>query len=183
LAKGEVMGESEADRNRLAEVFRQYNDTLVNYLAFRVKSRQEAAEIAQETYVRMLAMNDLGRITDLQSYLFRVANNLAVDRLRREQVQRRTIEQGKTAVAGFLFSASHGSSPEGERSAEDVLRLLRAAIDELPAKCRAAFILYKLHCQSYPEIARRLEVTESMVRKYVLRGLRHCQERLANDHG
>ena len=85
------MGESEADRNRLAEVFRQYNDTLVNYLAFRVKSRQEAAEIAQETYVRMLAMSDLGRITDLQSYLFRVANNIAVDRLRREQVQRRTI--------------------------------------------------------------------------------------------
>src|SRR5262245_22449395 len=177
------MGESEAGRNRLAEVFSQYNDTLVNYLAFRVKSRQEAAEIAQDTYVRMLAMSDLGRITDLQSYLFRVANNIAVDRLRREQVRLRTIEQGKATVASGLVSASNGSSPEAERSAEDVLRLLRAAIDELPAKCRAAFILYRLHCQSYPEIARRLQVTESMVRKYVLRGLRHCQARLENDHG
>jgi RNA polymerase sigma-70 factor (ECF subfamily) len=177
------MGESEGSRDRLAEVFRQYNDTLVNYLAFRVKSRQEAAEIAQETYVRMLAMSDIGRITDLKSYLFRVANNIAVDRLRREQVQRRTIEQGKTAVAAFVVSAANGSSPEAERSAEDVLRLLRAAIDELPARCRAAFILYKLYCQSYPEIARTLAVTESMVRKYVLRGLRHCQERLEHKHG
>jgi RNA polymerase sigma-70 factor (ECF subfamily) len=128
-------------------------------------------------------MSNLSRITDLPSYLFRVANNIAVDRLRREQVRLRTIEQGKAAVAGSLVSASNGSSPEAERSAEDALRLLRAAIDELPAKCRASFILYRLHCQSYPEIARRLAVTESMVRKYVLRGLRHCQERLENDHG
>jgi RNA polymerase sigma-70 factor (ECF subfamily) len=175
------MGESDPGRDRLAEAFRQYNETLVNYLAFRVKSRQEAAEIAQETYVRVLALSDIGRVTDLRSYLFRVANNIAVDRLRREQLRRRTVEQGRSAVAGSLVPASHDGSPEAERSAEDVLQVLRAAIDELPAKCRAAFILYKLHCQGYPEIALRLAVTESMVRKYVLRGLRHCQERLEHD--
>jgi RNA polymerase sigma-70 factor (ECF subfamily) len=170
--------ESEEFGARLAELFRAYNDTLVSYLTLRVQSRAEAAEVAQEAYLRLLKCADAGKIIDLKSFLFRTANNIAIDRLRRQQTKLRVLEQVRAAGAGDDGMEASTPGPETEAVAWQTLELLRAAIEELPPKCRAAFILYKLQGQSYREIAARMNLTESMVRKYVLRGLQYCHRRI-----
>lgn len=159
---------------RLAELFRTYNGTLVGYLAVRLKSQAEAAEVAQEAYLRLLGMSDTGKIIDLRSFLFRTAHNLAIDRIRREQLQRRAQEEAGVALLADPAQAEAAPGPERETSARQVIDLLRAAIEELPPKCRLAFILYKLQGQSYGEIAERMQLTESMVRARA----QHCRRRL-----
>jgi RNA polymerase sigma-70 factor (ECF subfamily) len=163
---------------RLAELFRTYNGTLVGYLAVRLQSQAEAAEIAQEAYLRLLNLSDTGKIIDLKSFLFRTANNIAIDRIRRNHLQRRVLEQAGTAALADAATATSGPGPETHATARQTIELLRVAIEELPPKCRMAFILYKLQGHSYGEIAARMQLTESMVRKYVLRGLQYCRTRL-----
>jgi len=162
----------------LGELFCAYNDTLVTYLAVRLRSQVEAAEVSQEAYLRLLNMADSAKIVDLKSFLFRTANNIAIDRIRRQRTGLRALEQIGIATAGADAAEIGGPGPEREIDARQTIGLLRGAIEELPPKCRMAFILYKLQGHGYAEIAARMHLTESMVRKYVLRGLRYCRKRL-----
>ena len=63
-------------------------------------------------------------------------------------------------------------------SGQQQLDRLAKLIDELSPKCRDAFIAYKFYDMSYPEIAQRMDLTESMVRKYVLRAIAYCSSHL-----
>src|SRR5262249_51144603 len=70
-------------RARLIErLFREHNDSLLRYLAARLGSRQEAQEVAQEAYVRLLKLDTPGAVSYLRAFLFKTASNLVVDRLR-----------------------------------------------------------------------------------------------------
>ena len=133
-------------------------------------------EIAQEAYVRFLSMADPEKIIDVESYVFGIAKNIHIDRVRSSRTQAKAIERGGFGAAyGGATSEASCDGPEDELAAKDMVRLLKRAIEALPAKCRQAFVLYKFDLLGYPEIAERMELTESMVRKYVLRALRECQ--------
>jgi RNA polymerase sigma factor (sigma-70 family) len=67
----------------LSSLFREHNRTLVRFINARLRNEQEANEIAQEAYVKMLQLDRCpGTASFLRHYLFRVAENLAVDRIR-----------------------------------------------------------------------------------------------------
>src|SRR5690606_37648629 len=70
-------------------LFREHNRTLVLFLAARLKDEQAAREVAQEAYVKVLQLEQPGAVSFLRSYLFKVASNLAVDRLRQQRSRRR----------------------------------------------------------------------------------------------
>lgn len=67
----------------VARIFREHNRKLVGLLVTRLKNEQEAKEVAQEAYVKVLQLEPgRGAVSYLRSYLFKVAENLAIDRLR-----------------------------------------------------------------------------------------------------
>ncbi|MFQ5610154.1 MAG: RNA polymerase sigma factor, partial [Woeseiaceae bacterium] len=63
-------------------------------------------------------------------------------------------------------------------AARQQLSMLRKVVAELPPKCRKAFLLYKFNEQSYREIAEHMQLSESMIRKYVLRAIVYCRSRI-----
>ena len=65
----------------------------MRFLHARLRSRSAAVEVAQEAYVRLLSLDQLGAISYLRSLLFKTAANLAVDRLRRGAVHERATRQ------------------------------------------------------------------------------------------
>ncbi|TRZ55821.1 MAG: RNA polymerase sigma factor [Rhodocyclaceae bacterium] len=136
-------------------------------------------EIAQEAYLRFLSIPDFEKIADTESYLFSTAKNIHIDRVRNVRARANAIERGGFGVAyeGATTEVSCGG-PEDEAAAKDMVRILNRAIESLPPKCQMAFVLYKFDLLGYPEIAERMGLTESMVRKYVLRALRDCQQSL-----
>ena len=73
------------------------------------------------------------------------------------------------------------NSPERKNESQQLLDKMTASIKSLPLKCRQAFILYKFKGMAYADIANSLDVSESMVRKYVLRAVRHCFEEVKSD--
>ena len=157
-------------------LFEEHNRTLVNFLHARLHCEQEARDVAQEAYVRLLQLDNNGAIGFLRSYLFRIAENLAVDRLR----LRRSRE---TPQALALFeSLVDERAPDREAMAAQELGVIRDAVSKLPGKVRQAFVWHVFGGQSTADIAARLNMTDRMIRNYVAQGLAVCRARLDRAH-
>ncbi len=173
------MDGSQSDVERdVHRLFEEHNNLLVKYIQGYLGSRNEAEEVAQDAYVRILGLDQTGTISHLKAYLYRTARNIAIDHLR----QRRYKEQaGAEAECWEQGVADSSSGPEHVAIARQRLERLKAIVRELPPKCQAAFICYKFRGQSFSEIAESLSLTESMIRKYVKRALAYCQQRLESE--
>jgi RNA polymerase sigma factor (sigma-70 family) len=156
--------------NRIAV---RYYDSLVRFLKRRSSSSEDAADLAQDTFARLSAV-DIGQIRKPGSFLFTTALNLLRDRARSAEVRH----------AAFSMPADEAQlvcpAPHSERilDGEQRLRVLEEALQELSPKCRAVFVLFHFDELSQREIADRLRISVSMVEKYVRQAVVHCEDRL-----
>jgi RNA polymerase sigma-70 factor (ECF subfamily) len=158
----------------VAEFYRQQHQALIGFLQRKLGSLQEAHDVAQQTYERLLNKNLATEINNPRAFVFKVANNIAIDHLRQRKMR------GDDEVSDFSGDelTSETASPESLADYELTVAMLRLFISELPPKCRSAFLYYKFEERDYKEIAQILNITESMVRKYVIRAMGYCRERL-----
>lgn len=163
---------ADAEYYRLVrQLFREHNRALVNFLLTRVRSEQEALDVAQEAYVRLLQLHRRDTVSFLQGYLFRIAANLSIDRARRRSVA------DKAAVS--LFDDLEYIEPlDVQAITTQECDVVATALNELSARHRLAFVRHVVEGYSTPEVARELGVDERTVRKLVSRALLHCRERL-----
>jgi RNA polymerase sigma factor (sigma-70 family) len=173
---GERQPEPERAGARALEVerlFRDHNDALVRFLTLRLQSQQEAREVAQEAYVRLLQLENADVASFVRAYLFRIAGNLAIDRLRRRATELRCDEPE-------LFSNLFTKPPDPETLALEHERTeqIRGFLHELPDTVRDAFMLFRLEDMDQKSIARRLGITDRMVRHHITRALMYCRLRL-----
>lgn len=158
---------------RVADLFRRHNRDLVRFLRARLDDDSEAQEVAQESYVRLLQLQDTQAISFLRAYLFRIAANLATDRLR----TRRTAPQVDVSEE-TLESMSDQLEPERAALSREQLALFLNCLEELPPKCRQVFVMHRLHRLSSRQIAEKLDISTRMVRKHIARALIYCRFRL-----
>jgi len=157
----------------LAALFREHNRELVGFLCTRLRSEQDAREVAQEAYARLLQLDQPGAISLLRAYLFKIAGNLAIDRLR----HRSTCRNAEPKLALWDEHAEN-PTPEQLASRRQEAQLISSYLEELPERPRQAFLLYRVHDLSIDEVAARLGVTDRMVRHYIVKVMAHCRARL-----
>src|SRR4029077_21204262 len=124
-------GESRA--SVVERLFREHNEALIRFLRGRVGSQNEAREIAQEAYVRLLSLDQPGAVSYLRAFLFKTAANIAIDRRRRHQ------NFDKVAGRQLFTELTENRTPERQLSGEQALRHLGVLIEGMPPKCREAF--------------------------------------------
>lgn len=166
------------DEKRVAkvkELYQEHHKRLIHRVMAKGLQQREAEDVVQEAFVRLLGLEDDKINSYIQAYLYRIALNLAVDKLR---YNARSPLQEMPEQEQFCDDST---SPERKNESQQLLNKMVESIKSLPLKCRQAFILYKLKGMAYDEIATILQVSESMVRKYVLRAVRHCFEELKPD--
>lgn len=142
----------------------------------RIRSKADAADLAQGVYVRMLRVSDQDTIRNPVHYLYAVAHNLLKENavLDRRQVSGIDIDQ---APAHELletlpeFGAGLDASLRGAR--------LGVVLQQLRPKCRAAMELRFSRGLSFREIAMHLGVFPQMAKKYVAQALGRCRRRMA----
>ena len=179
MTRAEIEGPAAAQKtadssDRAADVsqlFREHNRALVLFLASRLKDVQAAREVAQEAYVRVLELENLGAVGFLRSYLFKVAGNLAIDRMRQQQSRARL--DRISDIDDFLDNLP----PERTVIAREELAFLGRVVGELPAKYQQAFRMHRLEDQPFEEIARQMGLKERMVRRYVTNALLYLRLR------
>jgi RNA polymerase sigma-70 factor (ECF subfamily) len=153
----------------ITALYQDYNETLVRYLTIRLRSRQDAVEVAQEAYIRLIRRENLKDIACFQSFLFRTATNISID------LQRQRARQAKNfASSKFLLGDIDEITPERTLNARQKISALKEVLEDLPPKCREAFMLYKFKNLGHMEIAEKMGLSVSSVRKYIARGLAFC---------
>jgi RNA polymerase sigma factor (sigma-70 family) len=163
----------------LEQIYREKRPTLTSFLKFRLGVQGEAEDIAQAAFMQLWSRRHSLTHDNLTSLLFVTARNLATDALRRRR--RAPFVSAGSSGEGAHFENVADDVPSAERAAiaRRDLSLIQELLQELPPKCREAFVSYRLHNQDYAEIARRMRITESMVRKYVRRATVHCVARFS----
>ncbi|MGC4097105.1 MAG: RNA polymerase sigma factor [Nitrospira sp.] len=157
----------------LLQAFEAYALDLRRFLTSRVHCEQAAADLVQETYMRVIGSATSEPIHNIRSFLFQIANNLAIDHLRS-----RTRFQQHYAGTPSEDLAGSTPLPDRELTAKQDLAILQKAISELPTKCRSAFLLHRLHHLSYSQIAQRLGVSQGTVEKHISHALAYCRLRV-----
>lgn len=165
---------SEPKDSFVRRLFVEHGGPLLHYLGRRTLSDDEAADIAQDAWLKMSRLEHPERLRNARAFLYQTASNLVIDRARHAAVERRFAEAQKAADP----AAARTPSPERTASADEDLDRVRTAIDELPVRCRQAFIMHRGRDMSYPEIANELHVSTSMVEKYIIQALKHLRRRL-----
>lgn len=152
---------------QIASLFHRYREELTRRLIGMVKSRETAADIVQDTYVRLLRLGDQHVVEQPRALLHKIATNLAIDHLRREKQTGQAFDGLDAAMA----VPCHAPSPERELLGKQRFRLFLHAIERLPSRSREAFLLCRVHGYSYQEIATRMNISESGVEKLLMRAL------------
>ncbi len=175
VGKIQPKDDKKGHHQEITTLYEEYNETLVRYLTIRLRNKHDAVEVAQEAYIRLIRKDNLDDIDCFQSFLFRTATNISID------VQRQRARQDRNfASSKFLFGHIDEITPERDLNAKQILAELAEALEELPPKCREAFRLYKFKNLSHGEIADKMGLSVSSIRKYITRGLAYCTQRIDN---
>lgn len=167
-----------ADRkpSLVGRLFAEHRGALQSFFLRRIRSKAEAADLAQEVYVRMLRIRDPAAIRDPVSYLYTIAFNLVKENavLDRRRASGIDIDEMSAQEQLGTLSAFADDVDAAQRAAR-----LRVVLQQLRPKCRAAVELRFMHDLTFREIAVHLGVSPQMAKKYVVQGLGHCRRRMA----
>ena len=164
----------------LAHFYRE----LLRFLQGTVRDRDTAADLAQESYARVLAVQQSGEaINEPRALLYRTARNLVIDQYRRSEVRGTyAAAEGDSSVdAVDLTAGPEALEPEVAAMSSQTVDALLTAIGELPLRCREAFILHKFDGLSQAEVARQMGISVTMVERHIKLGMqacRACQEQM-----
>ncbi|HZK77765.1 MAG TPA: sigma-70 family RNA polymerase sigma factor [Gemmatimonadaceae bacterium] len=160
-----------------------YRELLTRYerpvfsLVFRmVRDRETAEDLAQETFIKVL--NNLDRYSPefkFSSWLFKIANNLTIDHLRRRRLDTISIEGAPDAVtsesarATSISVVSGNESPLEELESRELGTAIERAIGKLRPEYRACIMLRHVEDKSYEEIAEIVKLPLGTVKTYIHR--------------
>lgn len=165
------------ERLSVEQAFRRYHGGLMNFLRRRLRSEEDAADVAQETYARLVHSyeDDLDPQT-ASTLIFRIAVNVANDLSRR----RKTRHAADHCSADLVPLVSEEPSQERHIHARQQLDLLYEAIESLPPRCRQVFLLNRVDRMSYAQIARHCGISTSMVEKHVTKALAALRDKVGD---
>jgi RNA polymerase sigma-70 factor (ECF subfamily) len=153
----------------LADISRSHHAALVRFLTLRTGSVEDAKEIVQEAYAKMLALDRPGTISFLAGYLWRIAVNLAIDRGRQRAQHERYMRAALPEIEAQDFSA------EMTVEARERLMIVEQALGNLPARCLEAFTLHVLQGLTFEEVGSEMRISARMAKKHVARALEYLQ--------
>ncbi|QEI06894.1 RNA polymerase sigma factor [Pigmentiphaga aceris] len=161
-----------------------YYRDLLKFCLRKVRDRDTAADLAQESYARVLSMEQSGQVIAEPAALLRtVALRAKIDLDRRAELRQHESIDG-------LDDASQPAGPnhwqpDAAYASSQAVQAYIGTIEALPERCREAFCLYLFDELPNKEIAERMGVSLSMVNQYISRGKLACAARrqaLDDDH-
>lgn len=141
---------------------------LTRFLRRNWREMAEIPDLRQEVYARALQAAKRNRPLQVKPFVFAIARNLIIDRVRRARI----VSIDATADLEALNVSLDEAPVDQQVSARQQLRRLQGALDRLPPRCRTVFVLRKIEGLSQRETAHRMGLSEDVVEKQVAYGLR-----------
>ncbi|MEL5656108.1 sigma-70 family RNA polymerase sigma factor [Serratia ureilytica] len=152
----------------LSRLYATHHAWLQGWLRRRLGCSFDADDVAQDTFMRLLKSDAAATLREPKDFLVTVAKRVMVDLFRRRTLERAYLEMLALIPEGYA------PSPEQRQSLLESLQQIDAMLDGLGPKVKQAFLLSQLEGLGYADIAARLGVSVSSVKKYMAKATEHC---------
>jgi RNA polymerase sigma-70 factor (ECF subfamily) len=158
-------------REAFGTLVERYERAVYNLCLRTLRDAEEAKDASQEAFLKAFrALGTFRRGSKFSTWIFSIAYHACCDRLNRRR---------RYSDAELPDRADPAPGPALEAERLDEASRLRAAIDALPEKYRAAITLYHLQGHQYEEIARVLDLPMGTVKTHLFRAKEQLRRELA----
>lgn len=154
----------------VSELYQHHHGWLQGWLRRRLGCHEQAADLAQDTFTRLLGSRRVLDAREPRAYLTTVAKGLMINWFQRQSLERAYLE----ALANLPEELA--PSPEQRYLVLETLHEVDALLARLPEPVRHAFLLAQIEGLKYEAIAGRLGVSLGSVKRYMQQAFRHCLE-------
>jgi RNA polymerase sigma-70 factor (ECF subfamily) len=169
------------------ELIRRYERPVFSLIFRMVRDRELAEDLTQETFVKALnAVESYRPEFKFSSWIFKIANNAAIDHLRRRELQTLSLEGAPNAVTPEAIEATalqlrdRLESPLEELEARELGGQIESAIARLRPEYRSCVLLRHVEGRAYEEIAEILDLPLGTVKTYIHRARNELRASLAH---
>ena len=157
--------------NFVRTLFVSHNKELKRFVERKLRDVDDAEDVVQETFQNFIRSEHNEGIENARAYLYRTANNLALNRIRKNKNHAHYIAliEGQDTLSPSL---------ESEYSAFRDVRSVSEKIDKLPPKTQDIFLRSRIQGKKYPEISKELGVSVSTVKKHIVLAMEFLSEAL-----
>ncbi|MDR9874927.1 sigma-70 family RNA polymerase sigma factor [Pseudomonas allii] len=149
-------------------IYEQHHSWLHSWLKGKLHNACDAADVAHDTFVRILGGRHAAQIVEPRDYLATIARGLVIDRYRRhaiEQAYKQTLAERPEAIT---------ISEEDKAIIIETLVAVDKALSALGERARRIFMLSQIEGLTYQQIADQLQVSLTTVKKHMIRALTEC---------
>jgi len=155
-------------------IYEQHHSWLHGWLRGKLHNACDAADVAHDTFVRILGGRHAAQILEPRDYLATIARGLVIDRYRRhaiEQAYKQSLAERPDATA---------ISEEDKAIIIETLVAVDKALASLGERSRRIFMLSQIDGLTYQQIADQLQVSQTTVKKHMVRALTECSMIMAS---
>ncbi|HEA16690.1 hypothetical protein LCGC14_1195520 [marine sediment metagenome] len=150
-------------------LYQEHHEWLVRWIARRTYNNDNAQDLAQDTFMRLLNKPSLyNEIRSPRAWLTKVAGNLVTDNIRRK-----VLEENYLLFLESMPEAAY-FSPEEQLQLLSLLEQIDKLLSGLRAIEKTAFLMVRLDGLSYKAVAKQLKVSLSSIEKYMAKAMLEC---------
>ncbi|VAV93538.1 hypothetical protein MNBD_ALPHA01-1961 [hydrothermal vent metagenome] len=168
----------EKQKSFIEQMYQDNHEGFLRFLVQKTQNMDDAHDVLQEAFRKLTDHTTIRHMENPRAYLYRTAINIIIDRQRRGQHHKKYIREVKGGLEAGMANQSGVIPPDRQVAARQELDMIYRALDELPEKCRRAFLMHREQHMKYGEIAGKLQVSVSMVEKYMIQALKHLRRKL-----
>ncbi|TBU94492.1 sigma-70 family RNA polymerase sigma factor [Phytopseudomonas dryadis] len=160
----------------LSLLYSDHHGWLFGWLRRRLGCSHNAADVAHDTFTRILASSESLGLREPRAFLATVARRLLIDRARRQRIEQAYLDEL------LLMSSDLDGFPSAEQvaCAIEALEQIARALDGLPAGPRGALLLRHLDDYSHQQIAEHFQVSTKTVQTWLVKAMLHCHSVFAD---
>lgn len=165
---------SEGCAESFTEIFHLYNNRLYGFLLKITKSEQQSLDFIQDIFMKLWTNRvNLANIDDLGSYIFRSAQNHAINAFKHKM--------NEIKIHSKLLSYKSYNDVEDNLEYKILETKLNGVINKLPSQQKLVYTLSRLDGLKYEEIAKELQISPATVKNHMVQALKNIKGCLRND--
>lgn len=167
------------DKSRWERVAKLYNAPLKRFFVNRLPNPEDAEDLVQKVFVRLIQRGRGKPIEHVQRYLFQVATSVLYDERRHAQSHHRAehdpIEESEHLLCDEV-------TPERVLLGEETVARVVAALRELPKRTREVYVMRAMRHRKFADIADRIGISKRAAQGHMARALMHLGRVLDDDN-
>lgn len=154
----------------ISQSYIDFHTAIYNYIKNRINNAEDAADLAQDAYVRLLDYKAMLRQETIKSFVFTIARNLVIDYIRRHY------RKQEVSANMYEFSKEYTESVENELYAKDLQKLENGMMMTLPKQRKLIYYMDRFEEKSADEISKTLQISKRTVESHLFSSRKTIRE-------